>query len=65
MPPRKRYLLLRGSCLVTPYRAGFEDCLYDRVYRNPFPVNSEAWNSYDRGNADARTAMQVPKSVKH
>lgn len=57
--------LLRGSHLVTPYRAGFEDCLYDHVYRNPFPVNSQAWQDYDRGNADARSAMQIVKGHHH
>lgn len=64
MRSKKQYLL-RGSCLVTPYRAGFEDCLYDHIYRNPFPVNSDEWHRYDRGNADARTAIQNSKTIKH
>lgn len=61
----RRWLLLRGSQLVTSYRAGFEDCLYDHVYRNPFPVNSAEWHSYDSGNADARTAIQTQKGHHH
>lgn len=65
MGRQRKWRLLRGSHLVTPYRAGFEDCLYDHIYRNPFPVNSEAWTSYDRGNADARTAIQSQKTIKH
>ncbi len=47
-------LLLRGCTLVSPYRAGFEDCLYAQVYANPYRVGSVRWHQYDRGNEDAR-----------
>lgn len=39
---------------VTPYRRGFEDCQYDHVYANPYPVGSAEWRNYCRGNEDAR-----------
>lgn len=48
-------LLLRGCALVTPYRAGFEDCLYLKYYANPFTVDSPQWHKYDRGYRDSRT----------
>ncbi|TXH46232.1 MAG: hypothetical protein E6Q97_29920 [Desulfurellales bacterium] len=51
-------LLLRGCRMLSAYRAGFEDCLYARVYANPFPVASPAWFRYDAGNEDARRSLQ-------
>ena len=51
-------LLLRGCAFVTPYRAGFEDTLYERVYANPFDVGTQQWHQYDRGNEDARCQLQ-------
>lgn len=52
-------LLLRGCALVTPYRAGFEDCLYEQKYSNPFTVGSQHWSQYDRGNEDARRGVKA------
>ena len=50
-------LLLRGCQLISPYRAGFEDCLYNRCYANPFVVGSPQWSQYDAGNSDARKSQ--------
>jgi hypothetical protein len=41
---------------VTPYRRGFEDTLYDRVYANPYAAGTTAYEQYRRGNQDARRA---------
>lgn len=41
---------------VTPYRRGFEDTLYDRVYANPYRPGTPAHDQYARGNQDARQA---------
>ena len=46
----------RFACPVTPYRRGFEDTLYDRVYANPYRPGSAAHAEYARGNQDARRA---------
>lgn len=53
-----RRLLVRGCALVSPYRAGFEDCMYARIYANPFERNSIEWSKYDHGNQDARLAQR-------
>lgn len=50
-------LLLRGCQLISPYRAGFEDCLYNHCYTNPFAPGSPQWSQYDAGNCDARKAQ--------
>jgi len=43
------------SCTpMTPYRLGFEDRRYGRVYWNPFPINDPAFWEYDKGHQDAR-----------
>lgn len=42
---------------VTPYRRGFEDCLYERVFANPYAFDTEAAAEYARGNGDARLAQ--------
>lgn len=55
-------LLLRGCRMISPYRAGFEDCLYAQVYANPFPVSSPAWYRYDAGNEDARRSQLQARS---
>ncbi len=53
--PADRELVERFSCAPrTPYRAGFEDCTYQRVYANPYPLHSDAWRRYEAGHADAR-----------
>lgn len=44
----------RFAAPVTPYRRGFEDALYERVYANPFAPHSEESRRYDAGNQDAR-----------
>lgn len=57
-PELKTYACdLRFATPVTPYRRGLEDCLYDRVYANPYPVGSAEWKAYDNGNYDARKAV--------
>jgi hypothetical protein len=43
----------------SPYRAGFEDCTYQRVYANPYRRGTDAWRSYEAGHTDARTQQQV------
>lgn len=55
-------LLLRGCALITPYRAGFEDCLYARIYANPFQAGTVAWSQYDHGNIDARMRLRDERS---
>lgn len=42
---------------VTPYRRGFEDCLYERVFANPYAPDTVAAAEYTRGNGDARLAQ--------
>lgn len=44
----------RGCGPATPYQAGFEDSRYNQIYRNPFPLASNAWHEYDAGHEDAR-----------
>ena len=48
--------LLEGysSTPLTAYQMGFECCRYQRVYANPYPLQSQAWRSYEAGHADAR-----------
>ena len=53
----------RFATPVTPYRRGFEDCTYDHVYANFYPVGSEAWRQYDAGSADARTAQRQGRAL--
>ena len=38
---------------ITPYRAGFEDVLYDHEYANPYDPNTDAYNEYEWGVQDA------------
>lgn len=49
----------RGCHEVAPYRAGFEDALYDREYRNPYQPDTAEWLHYDQGNQDARGGKRV------
>lgn len=51
-------LIIRGWGQVTPYRAGFEDCLYDHKYQNPYPARSTAWAEYEQGNQDANASLK-------
>lgn len=44
----------RSFVRLSPYQAGFEDCMYSRVYANPYQVGSDYWRRYDNGHADAR-----------
>ena len=53
----------RFATPVTPYRRGFEDCLYDHVYANPHTVGSVEWLAYDAGSADARTAQRQGRAM--
>lgn len=48
---------------VTPYRRGFEDCLYERVFANPYTPHSEEAAEYNRGNGDARVTVLERKPV--
>ncbi len=56
-------MLLRGCRLISPYRAGFEDCLYNRCYANPFTLGSVQWSQYDSGNLDARQTINQRKDT--
>lgn len=47
----------RFSGPVTPYRRGFEDCVYERVFANPYPPHTPEAAEYDRGNGDARVTI--------
>lgn len=47
----------RFASPVTPYRRGFEDCLYERVFANPYAGDTVAAAEYTRGNGDARLAQ--------
>lgn len=38
---------------ITPYRAGFEDVLYDNEYANPYAPHTDAYDEYERGVQDA------------
>lgn len=49
----------RFATPVSPYRRGFEDCLYDRVYANPYHPGSPEWHAYERGNQDARWPVRT------
>lgn len=52
--PMDREMIEGFSCTPrTAYQIGFENCRYQRVYANPFPVHSAAWCSYEAGHADA------------
>lgn len=42
----------RGCHQITPYRAGFEDALYDCEYRNPYRAGSAAYAEYEQGVQD-------------
>jgi len=53
-----RHLLMRGCSFVSPYRAGFEDCLYAKIYANPFERSTVEWSQYDHGNEDARLSLR-------
>mgnify|MGYP000270494709 CR=1 FL=1 len=44
----------RSFVRLSPYRAGFEDCMYSHIYANPYLVGSDDWCRYDNGHADAR-----------
>ncbi len=41
---------------VTPYKRGFEDCYYSRVYANVYAPGTVAAQSYDAGVQDAHLA---------
>lgn len=53
----------RFSGPVTPYRRGFEDCVYERVFANPYPLYSEESAEYNRGHGDARVSVLERKPV--
>lgn len=55
-PPRYACGLRRGCQYVSPYRAGYEDYRYGRVYSNPFRTDTNEFMQYDQGNQDARKA---------
>ena len=57
--PTSTAMLQRGAIKVTAYRAGFEDCVYQHIYGNPFDVGTHDWRAYDRGNEDARRAAEL------
>jgi len=44
----------RFASPVTPYRRGFEDTIYERVYANPYTPGTEEYRKYEIGNQDAR-----------
>ena len=48
---------------VSPYQRGFEDCVYERVYANPYPPQSHESAEYSRGNGDARLAILERRPV--
>lgn len=48
---------------VTPYRRGFEDCIYDRVFANPYPPHSAESVEYNRGHGDARVSVLERRPV--
>lgn len=52
--PRYACGLRRGCQYVSPYRAGFEDYRYLRVYNNPFRTDTTEFMQYDNGHEDAR-----------
>ena len=39
---------------ITPYRRGFEDCFYKRVFANPYQIGSDDAAEYHCGYGDAR-----------
>lgn len=46
-------LFARRTCnQITPYRAGFEDALYDHEYANPYAPHTDAYNEYEQGIHD-------------
>lgn len=53
----------RFASPVTPYRRGFEDCLYDRVFANPYAPGTAAAAEYVRGNGDARLSQLQERTV--
>lgn len=58
--PADRELIERFSCHPrTPYRAGFEDCMYQHIYANPYPLRTDAWRRYESGHVDARAQQRV------
>lgn len=46
----------RFAAPVTPYRRGFEDCYYSRVYANVYARGTLAAQQYDEGMQDAHLA---------
>ncbi len=51
---RERTENRQGSDPITPYRRGFEDCFYKRVYANPYQIGSDDAAEYHCGYGDAR-----------
>ena len=46
----------RFAAPVTPYKRGFEDCYYSRVYANVYAPGTVAARQYDEGMQDAHLA---------
>ena len=46
----------RFAAPVTPYKRGFEDCCYSRVYANIYAPGTLAARQYDEGMQDAHLA---------
>lgn len=53
----------RFATPCSPYRRGFEDCFYDRVYANPYPTNTPEHSAYERGSQDAGKALAARRKV--
>ena len=51
---RERTENRQGSEPITPYRRGFEDCFYARVYANPYQIGKDDAINYHWGYGDAR-----------
>lgn len=44
----------RSAIPMTPYQRGFDAAAYQRVYANPYQLDSDAASKYEQGHADAR-----------
>ena len=51
---RERTENCQDSEPITPYRRGFEDCFFKRVYANLYQIGSDAAAEYHCGYGDAR-----------
>ena len=50
------------STPATPYKRGYEDCLYSHIFACPHATGTPEYAAYCRGHEDARTAQHAERT---